>query len=580
MSYKSVQDILNSVFNGGQLKGVQSSQDILNAIYDESENAIRINISGWDGGGGSGGGGEGLPVISGNTPPSGSTKGEKGQVYIDTSARKIYVCIDKNGSQCQWEAFLLESQKNTANGFAGLDENALVSPDQLPVAKQNSLGGVKVNGEYGITITANGQIQVVSANSTEIGQRNNQSKPIVPANLNDAVIASITDENHITLNAEQQATAQEVFNVPDIDATGTSLGLSIDPQTYVMTISLKNADGETLDTKTVDLPLETMVVSASCSEGTLTLTLQSGETVDVDVSSMVSGFISSSEKGVANGVASLGSDGTIPTSQLPKIPYSLLTGEQLSIGEQATITVNDDDHIGTKSSFSIGEDIDQSEATASVAVGYQIDQSSTVNSMAIGSFINQQQARRSLAVGVELEAGGKNGGAVYFGKYNSHSSEDNSLARITGGGDADDHRRNIEELSWNGDFYITGGHQQGVTFISSSVTGYDLSEGSFMHYVLSYCTYTLPAVDFDPSHLSPSDPQLMRTREVILDVVFVSSNASVSFVDSSGNEVVPLSTPEIEEHAYVCYLCRFTPAMLKWVILPVPMGKVPVQEEP
>lgn len=77
---------------------------------------------------------------------------------------------------------------------------------------------------------------------------------------------------------------------------GAKLGLSIDPSTYVMTISLISANDTVLDTKTVDLPLETMVVNASCSGTTLTLTLQNGTTVDVNVSSIISGLVPTSRK--------------------------------------------------------------------------------------------------------------------------------------------------------------------------------------------------------------------------------------------------------------------------------------------
>lgn len=77
---------------------------------------------------------------------------------------------------------------------------------------------------------------------------------------------------------------------------GAKLGLSIDPSTYVMTISLISANDTVLDAKTVDLPLETMVVNASCSGTTLTLTLQNGTTVDVNVSSIISGLVPTSRK--------------------------------------------------------------------------------------------------------------------------------------------------------------------------------------------------------------------------------------------------------------------------------------------
>jgi hypothetical protein len=78
---------------------------------------------------------------------------------------------------------------------------------------------------------------------------------------------------------------------------GTKLGLSINTSTYVMTITLKNSSGTTLDTQTVDLPLETMVVGASYDKTNkqITLTLQNGTTTSFSVSDLVSGLASSSD---------------------------------------------------------------------------------------------------------------------------------------------------------------------------------------------------------------------------------------------------------------------------------------------
>ena len=81
-----------------------------------------------------------------------------------------------------------------------------------------------------------------------------------------------------------------------------SLELAIDSQTYVMTATLKNTDGEVLGTpQTIDLPLETMVVGGSYDDTTkkVILTLKNGNTVDFSVADLVSGLqseITSSNK--------------------------------------------------------------------------------------------------------------------------------------------------------------------------------------------------------------------------------------------------------------------------------------------
>jgi len=73
---------------------------------------------------------------------------------------------------------------------------------------------------------------------------------------------------------------------------GHSLSLSLNQSTYVMTIGLVDYNGTTLDTKTIDLPLESVVVSGSYDKTTkeVVLTLQSGSTVRFSVADLVSGL--------------------------------------------------------------------------------------------------------------------------------------------------------------------------------------------------------------------------------------------------------------------------------------------------
>lgn len=75
-------------------------------------------------------------------------------------------------------------------------------------------------------------------------------------------------------------------------ATGNSIAMSIDSSTYVLTISLKNSAGTILNTQTVDLPLETMIVSGSYDSANkkIILTLQNGNTIEIPVGDLVSGL--------------------------------------------------------------------------------------------------------------------------------------------------------------------------------------------------------------------------------------------------------------------------------------------------
>lgn len=75
-----------------------------------------------------------------------------------------------------------------------------------------------------------------------------------------------------------------------VDNAGYSLGLNID-RDYVMTIELKNASGNVLSAQSIDFPIESMVVNASYADGELALTLQNGQTLTVDISSIVNGLV-------------------------------------------------------------------------------------------------------------------------------------------------------------------------------------------------------------------------------------------------------------------------------------------------
>lgn len=77
---------------------------------------------------------------------------------------------------------------------------------------------------------------------------------------------------------------------------GASLEMTINPNTYVLTATLKDQDGSTLGTaQTIDLPLETMVVGGSYDDTTkkVVLTLQNGTTIEFSVADLVSGLESS-----------------------------------------------------------------------------------------------------------------------------------------------------------------------------------------------------------------------------------------------------------------------------------------------
>lgn len=75
---------------------------------------------------------------------------------------------------------------------------------------------------------------------------------------------------------------------------GHSISMSIDASTYVVTLSLLDAGGTELSTQTIDLPLESVVVSGEYDSATkeVVLTLQNGSEVRFSVADLVSGLAS------------------------------------------------------------------------------------------------------------------------------------------------------------------------------------------------------------------------------------------------------------------------------------------------
>lgn len=83
--------------------------------------------------------------------------------------------------------------------------------------------------------------------------------------------------------------------------TGSLIDLEINPNTYIITLSLKNQDGTIISTDTIDLPLESVVVGGSydSTNQKIVLTLQNGNTIDIPVGALVNGLqaeITSSNK--------------------------------------------------------------------------------------------------------------------------------------------------------------------------------------------------------------------------------------------------------------------------------------------
>lgn len=110
----------------------------------------------------------------------------------------------------------------------------------------------------------------------------------------------------------------DLLNKPDLSVysliteTGNKISMSIDEE-YDLVVNLLDKNDNILSTQDIDLPIESMIVDATYANGVLTLTLQNGNTVDVDISDIVSGLVPDSR--TVNGHA-LSSDVTVTATDL------------------------------------------------------------------------------------------------------------------------------------------------------------------------------------------------------------------------------------------------------------------------
>lgn len=162
-------------------------------------------------------------------------------------------------------------------------------------------GGALVSGNYGIQI---GYGTNSTANSLSVGFYNSSSTHY-NWQLLDGTTGLIPDarlSSNIARTSAIPTSASDVGALPDTTKYGASLSMSLNTTTYVLTLTLKDQDGNTLGTaQTVDFPVESVVVNGSydSTNKKIVLTLQNGSTIDVPVGDLISGLqteITSSNK--------------------------------------------------------------------------------------------------------------------------------------------------------------------------------------------------------------------------------------------------------------------------------------------
>ncbi|MBO7712326.1 MAG: hypothetical protein J6S85_02085 [Methanobrevibacter sp.] len=101
------------------------------------------------------------------------------------------------------------------------------------------------------------------------------------------------DADEFATPSDIPTTAEEVGALPDTTKYTANLVVSLNSSTYVLTIQLKDQNGDNIGTaRTVDLPLENIIVSGSYDTATksLVILLDNGDTITIPVGDLVDGL--------------------------------------------------------------------------------------------------------------------------------------------------------------------------------------------------------------------------------------------------------------------------------------------------
>ena len=178
-------------------------------------------------------------------------------------------------SQTAWE-----TQRQINNNFSELDANKADNSD-LPTKTSNLTNDGDGSSKFATESYVNengGKIDDIKVNGNSQTITNKSVNIIVPVK------------------------ASDVGALPNTTKYASSISMTMDSTTYIVTAQLKDQEGNNLGTaQTIDLPLESVVVSGSYDNTTkkVVLTLKDGSTVEFSVADLVSGLqteITSSNK--------------------------------------------------------------------------------------------------------------------------------------------------------------------------------------------------------------------------------------------------------------------------------------------
>lgn len=206
-----------------------------------------------------------------------------------------------------------------------------------PQTQLNSLETNKVDKEDGKGLSTN-DYTTVEKNKLATIENGAQVNVIEQINVN-GTNAQITNK---TVN----------LNITDSSLIGNKINVSLNTSTYVMTISLLNSSDGILSTADIDFPLESVIVDGSYSNGTLTLELQNGTTIPIDISSIVNGLVPTSR--TING-KSLTNNITLTAEDVDALPSTTNIPSSTSDLTNDSNFVSDSSYVHTDNNYTTTE---------------------------------------------------------------------------------------------------------------------------------------------------------------------------------------------------------------------------------
>ena len=221
---------------------------------------------------------------------------------------------------------------NTAKGIVVLDSNSYISNSLINLSNY-SINNIALDGLSGISFTTGGNLSLysngdeisitsdvgtiklvarnLSFNSNSLNtagglvKLDNNGK--IPSNIitppNNGVLTikrnnvsigtfSADSSTSTSINIVVPTTASDVNALPNTTKYGKSLDLNLSNSNYIMTLKLKDQDGNVLSSNSIDLPLETMVVSGhyNSNSKSVVLELKNGNNISFSIADLISGL--------------------------------------------------------------------------------------------------------------------------------------------------------------------------------------------------------------------------------------------------------------------------------------------------